>query len=179
MLAFDVFEDKFSSTVLFVRPFLTGEGMRDRGSIKGLLNIPAKWGGGTTPPTSLWGAGLLVIEPKVGFPSCLSLSWLTFSATFASTTDDEEGANALLEVDVRCAAFAKELAVGANNLDESLVNCLVDDEDEPTVLVVDVLEASPNTCLEPMLFTVPPFELRPPPSLVPIDETALAEVAQS
>jgi len=54
ILAFEAFEDKFSSTTLFARPFLTGEGMRDRaGSIKGLLNIPPKWEGETTLPVSL------------------------------------------------------------------------------------------------------------------------------
>src|SRR6266545_6534738 len=169
MLAFEAFEDRFSSTPLFVGPFLTGEGMRDRGSIKGLLNIPPEWEGEMALPVSRR-AGLFVIEHKVGFSTCISLSWLACSAVFASTTDDEEEANALLEVDVRWAAFAKELAVGANNLDESLVNCLVDDEDEPAVLVVDVLEVPPEICLEPMLFTVPPFELLPPPSLIPIDE---------
>lgn len=178
MLAFEAFDDRFSSTPVFVGPLLTGEGMRDpAGNSKGLLNIPPKWEGETTLPVSLRRAGLFVIKPKVGFSSCSSLSWFACSPVSALTTDDEERESALPEVEVRWAALAKELAVGANNLDESLDNCLVDDKDEPAVLVVDVLEALPEVCLEPILLTVPLFELRPPPtSLVPIDETALAEV---
>ena len=78
------------------------------------------------------------------------------------------------------AVFAKELAVGARNLDdvEDLVGNLDEDDVDAAVPMLDVLEALTTPFFTPILPIVPEpeFEARNPESRVPMDETATAEV---
>jgi len=101
---------------------------------------------------------------------------LSFIIFFNSLAGEDEDNTA----DDCRAVFANELAVGARNLDdvEDLVGTLDEDDVDAAVPMLDVLEALTTPFFTPILPMVPEpvFEARIPESLVPMDETATAEV---
>ncbi len=140
------------------------------GSNNGLLNITP----GESIVSFLWTAEVFVIGPKAGLSVLFSLSFTIFFNSLAGEDEEDNTTD-----DCR-AVFAKELAVGASNLDdvEDLVGTLVEDDVDVAVPMLDVLEALTTPFFTPILPMVPEpeFEAWIPESLVPMDETATAEV---
>ena len=151
-----------------VERFLIGVGIPDwAGKRRGLL----KMGPGRGDCVVSLIAGLLVIIPKAGFSCSFTL------AAFSVTGFSPKAGGA---AEARRAPLARELAVGASNLDEVEGRAESRDEEEAAVPTLDVLEALPTAFFSPRLPTplppVPVADTRAAESLVPTEDTLVAEI---